>query len=385
MSRSNLNRFKQDNLYYNVEFLGNNSVPNQQMIYDTTLNESIVDNSLDYYATIVNFAIPLTCVPIMIMPMLPNGGVTENSTLTITFVVNGVARPTQIVKFVPEQLTKYKPIGGQTNPNEMIITPYYYLYSYDSLINMLNTTLLSAFADQQSAFPLILQSTQGTAPMFVYNKESQLISLIVHRSYATNVTQANTVTIQINNDLLTYLEGFCFKKVERLTTFLETFSEFNIYTRNENYYQQATIPYPLIPAVGNQYIEMKQSYNNMAQWSDLKKIIIVSNSLPVAGESIQRGTNINNVVNTQYVLSSFTPETSSAGEQRGVIYYNPSGQYRLLDIISDIDIRRIDITIYWEDFKNNWYVMDLFPNDNATVRLGFFKKDLYKSNLLKKM
>ncbi|MBY0541418.1 MAG: hypothetical protein K2P52_08425 [Campylobacterales bacterium] len=375
---SNINRFKQDNIYFNVEFLGSDTIPNQQMVYDTTLNESIVDNSIQYYATIVDFAIPLSSVPIMIMPIKPNSGFTNQSLLNITFLHNNVVISTQIVIFVPERNDIIQP--NQNNPNQMVITPYYYLYSYTALIDMLNTTLKACYTDLQAAFPAIAQSVANQTPYFIYNPSSELISLITPYSFNTTIAQPDVVTIQINNDLLTYLNGFSFKYINRTVgpTSL-SFSQFNISTYNQNNYPTNT--YPAIPT----YIETVQSYDNMAAWSDLKKVIIVSNSLPIAGESIQRGSNINNIVNTQYVLSSFTPEVIKGGDQRSVIYYNPASQYRLLDIISDLDIKRIDITIYWEDFKNNWYIMDIQPNDNATVRLAFVKKDLYKSNLLKKM
>lgn len=371
-----INRFKQDNIYFNVEFLGSSTIPNQLMVYDTTLNESIVDNSIDYYLAVVDFAIPLSSVPIMICPMKPGGLLTNETALTITFVVDGVPMPIQTVIFTPEDLTLQQ--INQSDPNQMIISPYYYLYDYNTMINMLNNTLLSAYTAMTIAYPAILQSI-AKAPFFVYDPATELITLITDITYATNIPQVNTVNIEINNDLLTYLEGFSYKYLLRAGL---PYSQFQIYTYLQNHYPNNTFPAPI---VSPSYIQTIQSYDNMPSWSDLKKIIIVSNSLPVAGESIQRGSNVNNIVNTQYVLSSFTPEVIKAGDQRSTIYYNPASQYRLLDIISNIDIRRIDISIYWEDFKNNWYIMNIQPNDNASVRLAFVKKDLYKSNLLKKM
>lgn len=370
------NRFKQDNVYFNVEFLGSSTIPNQLMVYDTTLNESIVDNSMSYYLAVVDFAIPLTSVPIMICPMKPNGLLTNETTMTITFVVNGVPMPIQTVIFTPEDLTASQ--INQNDPNQMIISPYYYLYDYYTMINMLNNTLLAAHTAMAVAFPAYAQSI-AKAPFFVYDPSTELITLVTDISYATNIAQINTVNIEINNDLLTYLEGFSYKYLLRSGI---PYSQFQIYTYLQNHYPNNTFPAAI---VSPSYIQTIQSYDNMPAWSDLKKIIIVSNSLPVAGESIQRGSNVNNIVNTQYVLSSFTPEVIKAGDQRSTIYYNPASQYRLLDIISDIDIRRIDISIYWEDFKNNWYIMNIQPNDNASVRLAFVKRDLYKSNLLKKM
>ncbi len=367
----------QDNVYYNVEFLGAPITAYgqvQQMIYDVTLNDAIVNNSGSYYMSVVDFAIPLTSVPLMIFPVAPNSALTNASTLNLNFVVNGVVQPSFNVTFVPERLDLPQP--NQNDPLIPIITPYYFVYSYESMINMMNTTLTNAFNSMVAAFPAIVQSL-NKAPFFTYDPSTQLISLITHISYATNTAPTDTVLIQVNSDLSVYLQGFSYNYLKRSGL---PFSQFNITSYGENGY-----PSNVFPATITGYISTTESYVSIGSWSDLKKIIITTNSLPIAGESIARGATPGNIVNPQYILSSFTPQVEAAGEQRSTIYYNPSSQYRLIDIISDMEVRRIDVTIYWEDFRNNWYIMDLQPNDNATVRLFFGKKDLYKSNLLKKM
>lgn len=371
------NRFDQDNVYYNVEFLGQPTQPFQQvqqMIYDTTLNESLISNAENYYMSVIDFAIPLSSVPLMIFPIAPNSGLTNASLLNLNFVVNGAIQPTFNVVFVPERLDQAQP--NQNDPTTQIITPYYFIYSYESMINMLNTTLNNAFLDMQTNFPAIAQSLVK-APYFIYEPSTQLIKLITHISYATNTSPADIVLIQINDDLQTYLQGFSYNFLKRNGL---GYSQFNITSYGDNGY-----PVNVFPATITGYIESIESYVSIGSWSDLKKIIISSNSLPVAGESIQRGASQQNIFNPQFILSSFTPQVENAGDQRSTIYYNSSSQYRLIDITNNTEIRRIDITIYWEDFKNNWYLMDLQPNDNASVRLFFGKKDLYKSTLIKKM
>ena len=90
------NRYDQDNVYYNVEFLGQPTQPYQQiqqMIYDTTLNESLINNAENYYMSVIDFAIPLSSVPLMIFPIAPNSGLTNASLLNFNFVVNGAVQP----------------------------------------------------------------------------------------------------------------------------------------------------------------------------------------------------------------------------------------------------------------------------------------------------
>lgn len=364
----------QDNIYYNIEINNEGGQYGKPLVYSANLNEPIVKNASQYYCTICDFAIPLSSIPVMIMPILPNSGFTNMSNMYFMFYVDGVAQPAFNLIFIPEQTT-YSQVN-QNNPSQAIITPYYFLYSYTSLINMMNIALAKCYAALQLSFPTYAQAMNGT-PFFQYDPATQLISLITHISYATNITQAHTVNIAISDTSLNYLEGFSY--VYTTDNMAKPIDIFNIYSYNNNGYPTNT--YPTAPT----YIINTQSYNTIQYWSDLKKIIIVSNSLPLAPECIQEnGSNVNQV-NYNYILSSFTPLSEAAGDGRSICYYSPTSQYRLIDCTGSDDIKRIDCKVFWEDNNNNWYPMFLEASQSCTIRLAFVNRDLYSSKLLKKM
>jgi hypothetical protein len=119
----------------------------------------------------------------------------------------------------------------------------------------------------------------------------------------------------------------------------------------------------------------------------LKKIVITTRSIPIRGESIQNGSANANVVNQEFILSSYTPVIDSLFD-RSYLYYNPTSQYRLVDILPSPTniINRIDIQVMWVDQADNFYPLSINPLDQATFRIAFLNKKLYtNNNLLKKM
>ena len=80
------------------------------------------------------------------------------------------------------------------------------------------------------------------------------------------------------------------------------------------------------------------------------------------------------------ILTDFVPNISAAaGESRSIAYYVPTSQYRLVDLISTNPLQKIDIRIFWEDRDGNLYPLEISIFQQASLKLGFFKKSLYNS------
>ena len=259
------------NIYYNVEVLGDLNNPNKLIKYDQTLNQNIVTNSDQYFMSIVDFTLPLGSIPIMIAPVVPGSGTTNVMPLQFNFVVNGVVQPSISCIFVPENV--YLPQVNQTDPNNQIITPFYYFYSEGSLINIMNTALITCYNNMKIAFPAIAQSL-ANPPFFIFNPQTQLTSLVCHNSYSTNNAHPDTVLIQINTYALNYLEGFSYTYLLRNNV---EYAQFNIVTYGENCYPVNTYP----AALTTQYIIISQNYATIGFWTDLKKIVITTTSIPI--------------------------------------------------------------------------------------------------------
>jgi hypothetical protein len=84
------------------------------------------------------------------------------------------------------------------------------------------------------------------------------------------------------------------------------------------------------------------------------------------------------------IITDFIPNINSPGESRSIAYYNPTSQYRLIDMVSDTPLQKINLKIYWVDISNNIYPLYVSVAQQASIKLAFIRKSLYKqSNLLK--
>ena len=58
-----------------------------------------------------------------------------------------------------------------------------------------------------------------------------------------------------------------------------------------------------------------------------------------------------------------------------MVVYNPSAEYRLIDINSYMDLNRVYIIVYWKDKFGNIHPVELNPGNAASVKIMFRRKD----------
>src|SRR5208337_2809346 len=161
-----------DNYYLSIVFNGNGFFNENELpaVYNVTKTLPLLSKCSDYYCSIVRFTIPLDAVPIMIMPVLPNSLLTNTTPMIIG--IHNIINQSQNIIYIPDN-NEIQP--NQNDPKIQIITPYYYVYSYENLINSINIALNTAFLASGFGAGVI---TAGP-PFFFYNAQTQLISLVI--------------------------------------------------------------------------------------------------------------------------------------------------------------------------------------------------------------
>lgn len=363
-----------DNVYLNVT-INNQNVTSQGIIdetfnpatYDVTKTLPILDKSSDYYCSIIRFDIPLNVIPIFIMPIVPasafiNPQPNPNLTpLIIGITYLGVDYAVNLI-YVPDN-TILPPV--QNMVGSQIITPYYFVFSYQNLINSLNTALATAVTN--SGFPLGGAQT----PWFYIDHNTQLTKLVVPTAFT--VPGVGQPTIFGNSMLIgNYLSGF-------ETNFLglnqvagkDIIFDLSNPTIDKGYVLFGTAP--ITPA----YYIFSNEYSTLNNWTSLRKLLITTNSIPITNEFISLG-NTNGVAASFPILTDFVPAFEFAGQSRSIAYYYPTSQYRLVDMINDTPLYKINLTIYWEDKEGNFYQLLISRGQQANIKIGFFRKSLYK-------
>lgn len=358
-----------DNTYINISFTSNSTNAIFPLEYNVTKTLPIIEDASKYYVTVTKFDIPLSGIPLIIMPIIPNQNNPNLSPLIIGISIGSVYTLENVIYISQENIEPNNP-PIQNDPNKQVITPYYYMFSYNQMIMLINNALRLAY------------TTAGlinTPPYFIYNSETGLISLIVGSEFNTNT--GLTPTIVINFEMFNFLEAF---DVTALPPFLNTNSLyfFNIYGLVNESFGYATFGNdPVDPPL---FYKITQDYSTIYTWSPIRKILFLSSTLPIHYEIVP-STNINTdntgVYNSLAIITDFTPIIEKPGDSRSIAYYttNGYGGIKLTDMTTNTPIYKISIRVLWQDKSNNIYPLEITSFEQANIKLGFIRKSLYKN------
>ncbi len=373
------NKIDPDNIYVNVRINHDNSTTDiSRATYDVTKNIPIVLRPEDYYLAVVDFTIPFTTIPLTIAKIRFNDPAYPNNVniMDAAIVINapGLSVTVPLIYIPSSNL----PPVYQTDPRRQIITAYHYIYSYTALLNMFNVALLTAWNDQVNFQP---PDTMGPEPpYFLLDPDSQLISLIVNDAIVTDPE----IRIGINDAALNYLQAFNFFYQQGAPPGLQTdIFFFNFYQQGNvcNLYGQYLDIFDPDVNVTDYYWKYTQEYQALDLWSDLRKIFITTDNIPIRAE--EKAVNLPNGTQTGQVayipvLFDYTPPFNNSASSRTLSYYVPQSQYRLVDVLGTEPITKVSVAIYWQDTLGDAYPLYIQIYQAINIKLGFFKKSLYK-------
>lgn len=313
------------------------------------------------YFSVLRFTIPLDTVPLFSFPVNIYQNNPNQSLMQIGIQLNGGTQFTQFVIFVPQAQNISAPIPGGSSPfftNEQVISQYYYIYSIQAFINMINSALNLAF--------IAAGSPGGTAPFYIYRAMSQTFSLIVTQAFLNSGAQ-----IFMNSFLNNYLFSFYYDTINDINT-----GEYQFF------HNLSTIPYG--STVGGPY-EFIEEYSTIPLWFDIRKILLVSNSIPIVQQASptfnSTTTTVNNQPNYLNIITDFAVTYDNIADISSVLTYNPGPQYRLLDMLSNTPISRFDVQVFWLSKNGNTYPLYISPNQTVDIFFGWFDKSLYKNEM----
>lgn len=365
-----------DNLYLNIHFehdknYGNAPSPMQTRI---TREASVVPSpASDYYLGVARFTIPLNTTCLYYPPIVPNQANPNLTSLVVGLSYSGTDF-SQSVYYIPQTSIYNAPIQ---NLDRMVVTPYYFCYEYEQLIQMINIALGNVYATFKAAYPLSQQALANEAPYLVYEPTTQLISLIVHSSF-TVTTPGSICQIYLNEQTLNFIDAIPVSQVAQNSPIGKDYIINMPDGNNKEYYGYAK--YGTAETSPPTFYRIPQSYPTLSNWTVLRKIFMTSNTIPISNEATQ--TYNTGTPSSMPILCDFIPEVGSSSESRSIVYYSQSGpfQYRLIDLLTNNDIRSIDISVYWQDKNDNVFPLTLSVLQHASMKIAFVKKSLYKYN-----
>lgn len=336
--------------YYNIVILPDNDKKNPKTKLASFIDsrgEAIIDLPNDYHVSILRFTVPTRNIPIFIYPTTGTEGdyKADNEYYSVTLKYANVSYQVYLT-FTPENT------GSLSNTE-----PYYYVYSYQNFINMINTALAAAY----TKIPMASPTTQ--APYLALDRETGLISLFAQQAYAGG-NDGGSVSIFFNTPLASLLNSFYFK----YRAYNEPFGEYA-----ELIVEDTKTNTPVAPL---NYYEMKQEYNNLADWAQLDSIIIATGSIPIKQENVPGALSSlgSTTDDTIPILADFIPERNES-LVRQTLQYRPTAEYKRVDLQGTVPLTFFDIRLEWIDTKGVRHPLVLEPfGEPVTVKFLFEKK-----------
>ncbi len=406
MLKKSFRDYGPDNVYFNAVFPRPSDTdlltrPVKSIAeFSETRTVSLLPKCSDYYCSVIRFDIPLDLIPILIMPIVPGTdalgpppaaprnitpfiiGIRYNG---VTYVQNNIANffgPTTDysanIIWTPEDYT-VMPVF-QTSPKALIPSPYLYMFSYDTFIDMINGALATAYAIFAAANVGAPQAIAGVAPFYFFDPAKQLISLVAHKSWTTTLAQhfpdpPGVARVCMNYELNLYLDAFHTMQVIPGIFPLIPANNINVIIEDLGWNGYPVNTYPAVPT----FVFITQAYNNITYWNSLRRIVITTNTIPIVQESVPVGDRNTGAAATLPIISDFIPQLTTGGDSRTIAYYTPTAQYRLADMIQDQPLQKIDLKLFWSDKDGNLYPIYISQFQQANIKLGFFKKTIYKN------
>lgn len=346
----------QDKFYFNIEVQGNLTDPYKLAEYNMQFNQAILRNPENYYCAVSKFSLPSIIIPIFLPDLSPSyNGVSNFDTIyTVTLTYMGTAY---------KQIVQYNPQNGYPFPSEF----YGYIYDFTWFCAMVNGALAAA-TTATGLGGLI-------APYLQYDSQTNLISLVC--TTANYDQQAmNPVGIYVNYPLSVLLSG-----INQITAPNGIIpdpngedAQFLISNQGNNFYNPPEFDTSVPPA----YYIFTQQYPALEAFSPIASIRLLSNTLPIARESILNG-NTNSVLGSAGIVQTFYPVANSTFDTRPFnITYIADGNYHLINM-NGSDIDKLQLSFEWIDLQGNAHPCYISYNSVMLVELVFLKKSTFTS------
>jgi hypothetical protein len=447
-----------DYIYYNCDIINNRTddinqsglaSPDPQIRFNETRDTALIRDVSKYHFSIVRFTMngPNRNLPLFI-PNIQTGQTDVNRTTysvalsyqqqwnttdvgVVSFNITPV--PTFITYVSETQNPAIAPTPRQPTVSQDLSSRYYWVYTYQHWLTLVNATLITAHQTLYTQFQAAWAAT-GTAdafpfatfaafqaavqtPRFVYEEESKPLFTIYADSDgfgerlepftaipAPGPLTKPTLRLFMNTNMYgifanfsniywnrTDIPGFTAAVPEGYTNEIIFPNKFF-----QNVVDYRLTPYSGVPPLGYVPISAQKVYWKLTQdfksvdslWSPISSIVFTTSLLPVKTEA----TGQPNVLGTSNIgdsaptaRSAFEPiitdialDTALGGadDYRQFIYYAPTSEYRMADFsASPQEVRNIDISVFYKNrLDNKLYPITMFNLSTCSMKFMFRRK-----------
>jgi len=347
---------------------------NTPVVFNQNRAQPYLINPSEYFLSVQRFSIESPNLPVFIaQPIL--GETDPNKTVYSITLINNSVTITKNIVWQPQNIdTSLVPVPSTPITQTSLNNPYYYCYSYQWFIKCINDTLdsMGVVNHPYMSFDTVnnLFTIQGHENKYRTTSTGTLIG-----------TAVNLCAVYMNTALYNL-----FSSIPAIYKNLAGGLDYQIlFTTGSDVVNPANQPYIInVVANGaNNDVYSTQEYNSLPLWTPVKSIVFRGSLLNVVSDMIatpvvyQDDTNINaGKPNTDIlpILIEHSVRLDTGTEYKPFIYYEPTGEYRLADLYSDIPVYGLQFNVFWKDSFGNLNPFLLSIGSSATMKLLFRKK-----------
>jgi hypothetical protein len=315
----------QDIVYFDASIQNREDVA-RELNFSQNRGQSILEKANDYYLAVVRFSIPHDSIAIF------------NFQQDDYYVGIGTKTGFQL-QYV-----------NRGNPFSNLSNTFQGIYSFQQFLDSINNALAAAHA----AAP----ASPGNPPIMILEEDGR---------FSLNVDVQYTEEIFFNYRLYQFFLGLD-------ATFL-SFSATEGYSIQYGFIFNNTFTYQA-PLIGT-YYKMLQENKSQYLFSNIKYIVITTNSMPCSKEYLGIG-NFNSSNEVQAVSDFIPIQEGYESYDRSPWFYNVESP-RLVDLESDGPLRKVDFRIFLVNRDNFFFPLSIAPGQTVDVKFAFYKKSLFNN------
>jgi hypothetical protein len=372
----------------NNDYSGTN--PPRQVVFNEIRNNPYVVSPNKYFFSVVRFELQTPTLPVFIPIISPDpvNPLNPNHTPYEFAISFRGSIQTGRVEYVPQN--SGTPTPPPPTKTGQPIDPYYYCYTYQQFLNSINNAIGIAWATINAT----TGQSQTPPPIFWYDETSSRIKLSALALYSGTTAgplwntgqgvnpPANTASLWFNEPLYNLLSGFNFVDYGRppKNPSSEPYQyRLKIYQQFENLKTN-----PLAVNNAQYYLIMTSEQIDIAVWNPIKALVFTSGLIPLlptltsqpksletSGSFSSYGNNSN--LATQ--MTDFEVPFSATNTYKQTVNYQPSGEYRLIDIQSDLPINSVQVSVFWKNLDGLLIPFYLDGGQSGNIKIMFRRKD----------
>jgi hypothetical protein len=361
-----------DHTYIDTSVINNDTTgtnPRSVLTFSESRTTPYVQNPSDYYLSIIRFSLQSSSLPVFI-PQVVVGQADPNKTIYSITLKYKTFEYQQFIQYEPQD--KSAPVANPPLVSQDMSTKYYYVYSYQHFIKLLNQAFDLAYAGLNAlviAGGDILPSSN--IPYIDYDPNSKLANLIADKA-GYDEALVDPIKIYFNSPLFHLFATMHAEYYGINVTNGKNF-QLSVYDTKGNELLMGTYT----------ALIMYQELTTVALWCPIQSIVFTCGSVPVASTLTSPAKVFNSSQSLSNVISSNTTQPVMTDLEIGIdalnqytpnILYVPQSEYRLSDLIGNIPLYNIDISVFWKDRFGTLRPFELNSGCGSDIKIMLRKK-----------